>query len=452
MIECMITAPASGSGKTMVTCALLTALKQRGLHPCAFKCGPDYIDPMFHQAVLGVESRNLDLFLAKRDTVQDLYARGCTGHHAAVCEGVMGYYDGVGGVTDQASAWSVADLLGIPALLVLRPRGASLTLAAQVKGLCGFRTPSHLAGILLNDCGEAYYRKLKPMLEEETGLPVLGYLPHLPQAEVKSRHLGLYTARELDDMTERMDILARRMEETVEVDRLLTLTKRDRRPAAVTPQPPARVRIGVARDAAFSFWYHETGEALERAGAELAVFSPLEDAALPPKVSALYLPGGYPERYAAALSANETMRGAVRKAVEDGMPVVAECGGFLYLGQSLQGEDGVWYPMAGCLPGRGAGKGRLVRFGYAALTAHHNSLLFQTGETIPAHEFHYWDSTENGEDLTARKPMTDQSWACGYATETLYAGFPHLYFAGSPQLGARLVAAARNYGEKQPWN
>lgn len=452
MIECMIAAPASGSGKTMVTCALLTALKRRGLNPCAFKCGPDYIDPMFHREALGLESRNLDLFLAAPEIVQGLYARGCAGHGAAVCEGVMGYYDGIGGRTDRASAWSVAHLLHIPTLLVLRPKGASLTLAAQVKGMCSFRTPNHLAGILLNDCSESYYQNLKPMLEQETGLPVLGYLPPLPQAEVKSRHLGLYTASELEDLTHRMDKLARQMEETVEIDRLLSLTRRDRPQRDKLPLPPPRVRIGVAHDEAFSFWYDETGETLRLAGAELVTFRPTEDAALPPHLGALYLPGGYPERFAAALAANETMRGDIRKAARDGMPMVAECGGFLYLGETLQGEDGAWYPMAGCLPGCGKRTERLVRFGYAELTAHEDSLLFRKGETLPAHEFHYWDSTQNGDALTARKPLTDRSWTCGYATPTLYAGFPHLYFAGAPQLAARFVEAAREYAGKQLWN
>ena len=175
-MQFLIAAPSSGSGKTTVTCAVLAALKRRGAAPCAFKTGPDYIDPMFHRSALGVESHNLDLFLSTKDTVQALYARYAAGHGAAVCEGAMGFYDGQG-LTTRASAWELADTLGLPVLLVVQPKGASVTLAAQIQGLVHFRKNSHLAGILLNNCSEKLYNMLKPLLEAETGLPVLGYLP-----------------------------------------------------------------------------------------------------------------------------------------------------------------------------------------------------------------------------------------------------------------------------------
>ena len=208
MIQFLVAAPCSGSGKTTLTCALLAALKRRGQDPCSFKSGPDYIDPMFHRAVLGVESHNLDLFFSAPETVRALYAQAAAGHGAAVCEGAMGFYDGLGGVNDTASAWHLADTLGLPVLLVVQPRGASLTLAAQINGLKQFRTPSHLAGILLNDCAPHLYALLAPMLERETGLPVLGYLPHLPDAALESRHLGLKTAGEIADLQQKISRMA----------------------------------------------------------------------------------------------------------------------------------------------------------------------------------------------------------------------------------------------------
>lgn len=208
MIQFLVAAPCSGSGKTTLTCALLAALKRRGQAPCSFKSGPDYIDPMFHRAVLGVESHNLDLFFSAPETVRALYAQAAAGHGAAVCEGAMGFYDGLGGVSDTASAWHLADTLGLPVLLVVQPRGASLTLAAQINGLKQFRTPSHLAGILLNDCAPHLYALLAPMLERETGLPVLGYLPHLPDAALESRHLGLKTAGEIADLQQKISRMA----------------------------------------------------------------------------------------------------------------------------------------------------------------------------------------------------------------------------------------------------
>ncbi len=450
MIACMVAAPSSGSGKTAVTCALLALLARRGLAPCAFKCGPDYIDPMFHRSVLGVESHNVDLFFSSESFLRQHYARHCAGHRAVVCEGVMGFYDGVGGTTSQASAWHVAHTLDVPVLLVIRPRGASLTLAAQIRGLCAFREQSYIRGLFLNDCSPMLYRSLAPMLEKETGLPVLGYLPHREEAAFESRHLGLYTAGEIRDLQQRISLLADLLEQNLDFTRFSSLF--------CTPEPvtdsisqevPAITRLAIASDQAFCFCYEETKEALRAAGAELVPFSPLTDTQLPENIGGLYLPGGYPELYANELAKNDPMLYAIRKAVENGMPTVAECGGFLYLGQHLEGSDGVSYPMAGVLPGDGVRKEKLTRFGYAFLTSQSDSLLFSAGEQIPVHEFHYWDSTENGAAFLAQKPVTGRSWSCGFATPTLYAGFPHLYGAGHPQWVRRFTHAASEYQKRQ---
>ena len=449
MMQVLLAAPASGGGKTTVTCALLAALQARGLSPCAFKCGPDYIDPMFHRAVLGVESRNLDLFLSSEETVRRLFAQGAAGHGAAVCEGVMGYYDGVGGVTDRASPWHVATVLELPVVLVVRPGGSALTLAAQIQGLCRFRENSRIAAVLLNDCSPALCRQLTPVLEGETGIPVLGCLPRMEEARFESRHLGLRTAAEIGDLTRRVAVLGRALEENAHLDRLLALCGKGGEAAGPQTRPvdpkTRKIRLAVASDKAFCFTYQETLEALEAAGAELAPFCPLTDRALPEGIGGLYLPGGYPELYAQALSENRPLAGAIAAAVKNGRPTVAECGGFLYLGQTLEDDKGQRWPMAGALPGAGVRRDKLVRFGYARMTAHRDSLLFRAGETVPVHEFHYWDSTENGADFSLEKPVSGQTWQGGFATATLYAGFPHLYFAGHPALAERFVAAAGRY-------
>ena len=413
MLQLVLAAPRSGCGKTTAACALLAALTARGLTPCAFKSGPDYIDPMFHRAVLGVESHNLDLFFSASQTARALYARHAAGHGAAVVEGAMGYYDGLGGVTDTASAWQLADTLGLPALLVVRPKGASLTLAAELRGLTAFRTPHRIAGILLNDCTQGLCALLKPMLEKETGLPVVGCLPPLPEAAIESRHLGLKTAAEIDDLQRKIQLLSDAAQQTIDWSLLHTLFDRPAPAAVPCTVPPPRVRLAVARDAAFCFTYAETLEALRENGAELCFFSPLADTALPDNIGGLYL------------------------------PTVAECGGFLYLGRTLQDADGTPHPMAGVLPGQGFKVGRLVRFGYARLTARADSMLFRAGETLPVHEFHHWDSTENGDAFTAAK-ANGRQWACGFANARLYAGFPHLYWAGTP-LPKRFAAAAEHY-------
>ena len=445
MIQFLLAAPRSGSGKTTMTCALLMALKRRGCAPCAFKSGPDYIDPMFHRAVLGVESRNLDLFFSAPETVRTLYAKGAAGHGAAVCEGAMGFYDGLGGVSDRASAWHLADTLGLPVLLVAEPKGQSLTLAAELNGLVNFRTPSHIAGILLNNCTARMHALLAPMLEEETGLPVLGFLPKLPEAVIGSRHLGLYTAAEVENLQQKLALLADAVEEHIDWPRLLALCEKEPPALPVEPEtPPARVRIAVAQDEAFCFIYAETLEAFRDAGAEVVFFSPLRDTALPENIGGLYLPGGYPELHARELSENTSLLREIKRKIESGLPTAAECGGFLYLGQSLTDAEGQSWPMAGVLPGEAKDAGRLVRFGYAALSADSDSMLFRAGESFPIHEFHHWDSTANGVALAAKKPVGGAEWRCGSVNEHFYAGFPHLYWAGTP-LPQRFAAAAENY-------
>ena len=445
MIQFLLAAPRSGSGKTTMTCALLMALKRRGCAPCAFKSGPDYIDPMFHRAVLGVESRSLDLFFSAPETVRTLYARGAAGHGAAVCEGAMGFYDGLGGVSDRASAWHLADTLGLPVLLVVEPKGQSLTLAAELNGLVNFRTPSHIAGILLNNCTARMHALLAPMLEKETGLPVLGFLPKLPEAVIGSRHLGLYTAAEVENLQQKLALLADAAEEHIDWPRLLALCEKEPPALPVQPEtPPARVRIAVAQDEAFCFIYAETLEAFRDAGAEVVFFSPLRDTALPKNIGGLYLPGGYPELHAKELSENTSLLREIKQKIESGLPTAAECGGFLYLGQSLTDAEGQSWPMAGVLPGEAKDAGRLVRFGYAALSADSDSMLFRAGESFPIHEFHHWDSTANGVALAAKKPVGGAAWRCGFVNERFYAGFPHLYWAGTP-LPQRFAAAAENY-------
>ena len=445
MIQFLLAAPRSGSGKTTMTCALLMALKRRGCAPCAFKSGPDYIDPMFHRAVLGVESRSLDLFFSAPETVRALYAKGAAGHGAAVCEGAMGFYDGLGGVSDRASAWHLADTLDLPVLLVVEPKGQSLTLAAELKGLVNFRTPSHIAGILLNNCTARMHALLAPMLEKETGLPVLGFLPKLPEAVIGSRHLGLYTAAEVENLQQKLALLADAAEEHIDWPRLLALCEKEPPALPVQPEtPPARVRIAVAQDEAFCFTYAETLEAFRDAGAEVVFFSPLRDTALPENIGGLYLPGGYPELHARELSENTSLLREIKQKIESGLPTAAECGGFLYLGQSLTDAEGQSWPMAGVLPGEAKDAGRLVRFGYAALSADSDSMLFRAGESFPIHEFHHWDSTANGTALAAKKPVGGAAWRCGFIDEHFYAGFPHLYWAGTP-LPQRFAAAAENY-------
>ena len=466
----------SGSGKTAVTCACLRALQKKGISAAAFKCGPDYIDPMFHQRVLGIPGENLDLFFADAKTLQRqiaCYEQRCK---IAVLEGVMGYYDGLGGVSDRDSTWDVACATNTPVILVVRPKGASLTIAAQVQGMISFRKRNQLAGILLNDCSEMMARLLAPMLEEQTGLPVVGFLPHVEDASFESRHLGLVTAQEVGALSEKVDRLADAFLQHVNLEQMLriaatavsagdsaeqkdnTVTPNgaekagaptDRAAVQVSTPAARRLRIGIAQDTAFCFYYEENKRALRQQGLELVEFSPMEDKKLPEGICGLYLGGGYPELHAGKLSENSGMRRAIFEAVRRGMPTIAECGGFLYLQKELEDADGQVWEMTGVLDGSGFRTNRLQRFGYAVMTAKENSMLFEKGESIPVHEFHYWDCMQNGTAFLAAKPVGNRKWECGVATASLYAGFPHLYFLAEPKLAERFARAAADWQDRQ---
>ena len=442
MKRIMLSAMHSGAGKTVTTCALLAALKRRGVDVHAFKCGPDYIDPMFHTTVLQVPSRNLDLFLQGRQGIRNTLLR--SGGEVAVLEGAMGFYDGLAG-TDEASAWQVSRETGTPVVLVVRPQGVGLTAAAQIRGLMSFRPDSGIVGLLLADCKPSLAAYLRPLLEKETGLPLLGYLPPLPEAKLESRHLGLLTAGEIGDLAQRFSVIAARMEETVDIDALLALAADDGKlPAPPPALPQPRCRIAVAWDEGFCFYYQDNLDLLQQAGAELVFFSPLRDAQFPAGVDGLYLGGGYPELYGPELVANESLRRGLREAVTGGLPTVAECGGFLFLNQTLEDRDGRAWPMCGVTEGRGFRTERLQRFGYHHLLAPADSMLFRQGERIPVHEFHYWDTTANGSSFVSRKP-DGREWTCGFGSDVMYAAFPHLHFGGELPLAERFCAACVSF-------
>lgn len=444
----LLCAPASGGGKTTVTCAVLQALVNQGLGPVAFKCGPDYIDPMFHSEVIGAKSRNLDLFLMGEDAVLRSLRENRGG--LALIEGAMGYYDGIA-MTERASAYDLARRTETPAVLILDARGRALSAAALVKGFLDFRPDSHIRGVILNRISPMLYPRLKAAIEESTGLKVFGFLPERPDCALESRHLGLVTAAEVSGLRDKLTALAALAEQYIDLDGLLALAASPPAlvsPACTLPSPVVgRPKIAVARDKAFCFYYADALRLLEELGAELTEFSPLSDSALPEGVSGLYLGGGYPELYARQLSENATMLRAVREAVEAGMPTVAECGGFLYLHSALGDDQQRPWPMAGVFSAQADNSGKLGRFGYITMTAKTDGLLCPAGGSLPAHEFHYWESTDPGSAFRARKPASDRGWDCAWHTPTLYAGFPHFHFCGSPDAAQRFVSACARYQE-----
>lgn len=440
MNKFMIAAPSSSSGKTVVSCGIIAALKKRGKKVAAFKCGPDYIDPMFHRSVLGVESHNLDLFLSDEEKVKSVFEEHIFGRDVAVIEGVMGFFDGLGGVSDRASAYHISSVTDCPVILVIKPKGASLTLGAQIKGILSFRK-TKIIGIILNDCSKMLYESLGNMLEEETGIPVFGFIPHMEEADFESRHLGLMTAEEIDGISEKIEKIASEVEKNVDIDAILEKTHFEDGGFCKIVPCEKRVTLGVARDRAFCFLYEQNLEVLRNLGCEIVFFSPLKDRNLPKNIDGIYIPGGYPELYARELSENTQMRNEIKKAVLGGVATVAECGGLLYLCQSLEDSFKNTYEMAGVLESRGIKKEGLVRFGYSNMTSLSDSLLFEKGDTIAVHEFHYWDTDKKGEAFLSQKPIGKKQWKSGFATDTLYAAFAHIYFAGCEKAAKRFVSA-----------
>lgn len=425
----LIAAPSSGSGKTAVVCGLLEALKQRGLLGTAFKCGPDYIDPLFHQYVQGIPGCSLDSFFLSDEGVRHLFLKRLKPGGLAVIEGVMGYYDGVAGISTQASSYDIARITDTPVILVVDGKKMSLSVAALIQGFLHYRADSRISGVILNRTSEAMAGRLREPIEA-LGVRFLGAVPECQAAELESRHLGLTLPYEQKQLRGKIGRLAGVLNDCLDIDEIIRLAEK----ASPLEQPgclPIRQamtagRIGIAKDEAFCFYYQENLDFLQDCGYELVPFSPLHDSALPKHLGAILLGGGYPELYAEALSKNQPMLKAIFKAHHGGLKILAECGGFLYLHRTLEDRKGRPWPMAGIVPAAAFKTGRLSRFGYVELAG--------PAGKIRAHEFHYWDSTAPGTAMVARKPQSSRSWRCMYQGETLLAGFPHLYYLSAPEL------------------
>lgn len=434
----MIAGTHSGCGKTTVICSLLAALKTRGLALSSFKCGPDYIDPMFHRQAIGVAACNLDPYFCTPRQLRQLLAT--YGRGISLLEGAMGYYDGVG-ASGCYSAYDVAAATATPVVLVVDARGMYASAGALLQGFAAYRQDSFLRGVIFNRASDSLYEGLRQLALRAGFLP-LGFLPPTAPAGFASRHLGLVTAAETENLPQKLALLGELAERHIDLDGLLALAAQAP-PIAEQPlqrQPLGRARIAVANDEAFCFRYAENLSLLQALGCELCFFSPLHDRCLPSGCAGLYLCGGYPELHLPALAQNSTMLHAVREAINSGMPTVAECGGFLYLHQKL---DGI--PLAGVIAAEAWRGDKLRHFGYVELRAQEDNLLCAAGERIRTHEFHYYESSDPGAGFHAQKPLRLQGWDCVHSTKTLYAGFPHLYWEAAPHFAENFVRKVLRY-------
>lgn len=447
----MIAGTSSGSGKTTVTCALLRALQKHGKDVTAFKSGPDYIDPMFHKEVMGIASRNLDLFLLEENTARYLMGHDMDENKLAIIEGAMGYYDGKASTT-VGSSYHLANATRTPTVLVVDGSGMLLSAAAIVKGFVEMRRDSGIKGVILNKVSQTTAQKMKAVIEEECGVAVLGYLPKMKDISFGRRHLGLITAQEIENLEERLDQLATQAKKTIDLDALYKLALDAPELEYKKPILPyfkkESIRIGIALDKAFCFYYEDNLNLLKELGAKVVPFSPLSDEMLPQNLDGLILGGGYPEIYAKELSANKVLREEIRRKLIDGLPFIAECGGFQYLQSGIVGEDGIRYPMCGFFQSESFPTGKLCRFGYIRMIAERDSMICDKGDEICAHEFHYWDSSDNGNSFIASKGSGGDGWLCVHSGENYYAGYPHIHFYSDIDIAVRFMERAGKVDEK----
>lgn len=454
----VISAPKSGSGKTLISIAAMKAFSLRGKKVAAFKCGPDYIDPMFHKKILKVPSKNLDLFFTDEKTTKNLFCAENTAG-ISIIEGVMGLYDGLGGISSKASTYDLARTLNAPVVLVIDAKGMARSVLAEIAGFLSMDTEKLIRGVILNRIPSSLFGVLKPEIEKRFSIKALGFFQEIKDFKIESRYLGLKLPQEISDIEENVKKAAEKLEKTVDLDALFEI-------AASSPEiegtaenenggmedcriklsdaPSKKIRIAVARDEAFCFYYDDNLRLLEKFGAELVYFSPLHDENLPENIGGIILGGGYPELFAEKLEQNKKMRASVKKAIESGTPSLAECGGFIYLHKALRTRDGKSYEIAGVIDAETWWTGKLVRFGYVSIQEKKAEFLGK-GRKIKGHEFHYFDSTKNGDDLIEEKPLGGKKFEAGFTSKNHWWGFAHLYYASCPEFAEHFVEECRYF-------
>lgn len=501
----VISAPKSGSGKTLVSVSMMKAFSMLGKKVSAFKCGPDYIDPMFHKKILKVPSKNLDLFFTDENETKDIFLGGNSAE-ISVIEGVMGLYDGLGGTEEAASTYALARALKSPVILVIDARGMARSVLAEILGFLSMDTENLIRGVILNNISPSLFRILKPLIEKNLPVKALGFFPHQDEIKIESRYLGLKLPDEIKSIEENVGKAAEKLKKSVDLEDILKIaesapelefsenldeikgegkteilansvsqadlpsqsalanqqnlidgTEKPNKKKGINRSDSSnpvnqrnlqkKARIAVAKDEAFCFYYDDNLRLLEKFGAELVFFSPLHDARLPENVSGLVLGGGYPEMFAEQLEKNEQMRNSVKNAVESGLPSLAECGGFIYLHKNLVDRNKKSFRMTGVIDADTFWSGTLVRFGYVSIREK-NPLFLKKNPEIKGHEFHYFDSEKNGSDCEETKPVGGKMFEAGFTGENHWWGFAHLYYASNPEFAENFVEACRKWQER----
>ncbi|MCQ6279453.1 cobyrinate a,c-diamide synthase [Bacillus sp. EB600] len=433
----VIAGTGSGVGKTTITIGLMSALRKKGYTVQGFKCGPDYIDPTYHTAVTGRVSRNIDSWMLNHEMVKEIVSRGSEGADISIIEGVMGFFDGKDPTNNNGSTAEISIITESPVVLVVNCASMARSAAAIVKGFQVFLKEAKIVGVIANSVGsEGHFKIVKTAIEQECGIPVIGYLKKDRQLTIPERHLGLIPSIERGELDPFFDQLGDLILETIDVDTIFDLAKAsplEIQESQFTRREKKAVRIAVARDAAFNFYYQENFEMLEAFGAELVEFSPLKGEALPDHVDGLYIGGGFPEEFAEELAEQSGVKDSIRTAIEKGLPTLAECGGFMFLTESIETTDEKRYEMVGIIPGRVKMQTKLAALGYREITAEEGNFLLNGDLKARGHEFHYSTFHPKTEIQPAYQTKGMRGFKQeGFMKGNLIAGYTHFHFGSCP--------------------
>jgi cobyrinic acid a,c-diamide synthase len=448
----VIAGTGSGVGKTTLTIGLMSALRKKGYTVQGFKCGPDYIDPTYHTAVTGRMSRNLDSWMLNNELVKEIVIRGCEGADISIIEGVMGFFDGKNPMNNSGSTAEISLITESPVVLVVNCASMARSAAAIVKGFQEFLNEANIVGVIANRVGsEGHFKIVQTAIEQECGIPVLGFLKRDEELTIPERHLGLIPSVERGELDPFFDRLGDIVLETIDVDSLYELAKASPlkvKESQFKRRQQAEVRMAVARDAAFNFYYQENLEMLEAAGAELVEFSPLKGEILPERVDGLYIGGGFPEEFAHELAENKEVKNSIRSAIEKGLPTLAECGGFMYLTESLETTDEKNYEMVGIIPGKVKMQPKLAALGYREITAEEGNFLLEGDLRARGHEFHYSTFHPRTEFQSAYQTIGMRgNKQEGYRNGNLIAGYTHFHFGSCPELVENWIKKCKEFKE-----
>jgi len=448
----LIAGSASGVGKTTVTLCLIAALRKLGLTVQAFKGGPDFLDTGHHTRFSGRRARNVDTWMLSHHDNIEVVHDATRDADALIVEGMMGLFDGKSGESEAGSSAEIAKLLKLPVILVVDASKSARSIAAVVLGFELFDPELPLAGVILNRvASDRHFLLLQTALEARCRSPLLGWLPRDESISIPERHLGLQSAAENrgGDLINELNAFATIAEKHLDMERIASLQCGLNVQHTVHPRIAAKdpVRIGVARDAAFSFYYEDNLDLLQDSGAVLVPFSPIHDAELPPSLDALYFGGGYPELQAEKLSGNESMLAQVRVFASSKKPVYAECGGMIYLGESIVAQDGTKYGMTNLLPLKFEMTSKLVQFGYVTVEFLEDCLLGAAGSTVRGHSFHYSrlaSAGSLGRKYRVQYSLSGKEENEGFSVGNVLSSYIHLHFRAAPGMAARFVQKIRD--------